>query len=452
MKKLPWVIKYRPKRITELVDQDEAKKVLLAWLSQWKRKMPEKKAALLYGPPGCGKTSAVEAIANELGFEVLELNASDYRKGSDIRSIAYRAAVQRSLFGRGKIILLDEVDGISPVADSGALDAILELVKATRNPVIMTANDPWAPQLRPLREVVLMIEFKKLSKTHIIKVLERICVSEKLKCDRAALNYIAERSEGDLRSAINDLQAIAEGYGYVSLELVKTVLRPRDRERNPFDTLRHLFMSKYTWQAKQALMQTDLSYDELVEWLNENIPNQITDIEDLWRAYEALSRADVYLGRIVKSGSWDLLAYAMDLMGPGVALSRKNDPRFRWVKYRFPQKILMLSKTKEVREIREEIATIIGRHLLISKARARTEVLPILRVIFETNPQYAARLALGLGLSNNAIKFLSPKNASVIISEVERLRRLMRKEEGTKRTTRKRKKEKAEGGLGAFLG
>lgn len=452
MKRIPWVIKYRPKRIKDVVNQEKAKNTLISWLNQWKRGIPEKKAALLYGPPGCGKTSTVEAIANELGFEVLELNASDYRKEKDIERIAIRAAKQRSLLGKGKIVLLDEVDGISPVADAGALTAVLELIKVSRNPIIMTANDPWSPQLRPLREHVIMVEFKKLTKTEIIKVLEKICISERLKCDRSALNYIAEKSEGDLRSAINDLEAVAEGYGYITLELVKTILRPRDRERNPFDTIRYLFMSKYVWQAKQALNQTELTYDELIAWLNENIPNQITDVEDLWRAYEALSRADVYLGRIVRSGNWDLLAYAMDLMGPGVTLSRKNDPRFRWVKYTFPQKILLMSKTKEIREIRDEIASIIGKHLLISRSRARTEVLPFLRVIFNVNPKYAARLALGLGLSESAIRFLSPSNVSVIINEIKRLRELVKRktsEERKKRSARRRKKE--EGGLETFF-
>ncbi|MCD6341058.1 MAG: AAA family ATPase, partial [Desulfurococcales archaeon] len=151
-KKLPWVIKYRPKKVADVVNQDEAKQLVLKWIKEWYAGKPSHKAALFYGPPGSGKTSLAEAIANEYGLEYLEMNASDYRRASDIERIAKMAATQRGLFTKGKLIVLDEVDGMSRVADRGAMEAILELIKVTKNPIIMTANDPWDPSLRPLRE------------------------------------------------------------------------------------------------------------------------------------------------------------------------------------------------------------------------------------------------------------------------------------------------------------
>ena len=120
---LPWIIKYRPKKIAEVVDQDNAKRQFIPWIKAWiEGKKPEKKAALLYGPAGCGKTSLVEATAKELGLELIEMNASDFRTREAIERIAKVAATKYSLFGfRGKIILLDEIDGISAIADRGAV-------------------------------------------------------------------------------------------------------------------------------------------------------------------------------------------------------------------------------------------------------------------------------------------------------------------------------------------
>ncbi len=414
MSHLPWIIKYRPKRIEEVVDQEQAKKLFLPWLRQWlSGRPPEKKAALFYGPAGVGKTSLVEAAAHEFNLELIEMNASDFRRREDIERIAKVAATQMSLFGRRKIILLDEVDGITGTADRGGLDAILELINVTRHPIVMTANDPWDQKLKPLRDASLMVPFNRLSERYIVIALKRICEAERLECEEAALKLIAQRAEGDLRSAINDLQAIAEGYGKVTVDIVRNVLVSRDRQYSPWEMLRHLFMSKYAWQAKRAVTHADLDYETLLQWINENIPIQLSDPEDVWRAYEALSRADIMLARTKRTMSWDLLSYVFDLAGPGVALSRKKS-RFRWVKYQFPQKIMLMAKTKEMREVRNALAEAIAPRVLTSRRRFITEVLPFLRIIFQERPDYAARIAIAYNLTDNMVKYLAGARYSAV--------------------------------------
>ncbi len=73
---LLWVEKYRPKKIEDVTGNDEAKALFLEWL---KNKRHTKKAVLLYGPAGVGKTTLVQAAARELGFSIIEMNASDTR-------------------------------------------------------------------------------------------------------------------------------------------------------------------------------------------------------------------------------------------------------------------------------------------------------------------------------------------------------------------------------------
>jgi replication factor C large subunit len=172
-----------------------------------------------------------------------------------------------------------------------------------------------------------------------------------------------------------------------------------------------------------------LDYEQLKLWLEENIPYQYTNLEDICRAYEALSKADVYLGRIVKSGDWDLLAYAMDLMSAGIALAAVNNPRDKdkWTKYSFPQRISMMAKLKEVRGVREDLSTILARHLHISTSTAKSDVIPVLKVIFTSNTEYAAKLALSLGLSEKMIEILAGPNKHAVLNHYKKLKELLEK-------------------------
>ncbi len=414
-RRIPWIIKYRPKRIAEVIGQEKAKTQFVEWLQSWLKGRPSKKAVLLYGPAGCGKTSLVEAAAREYGLEIVEMNASDFRRKKDIERIATTAARMRSLFARGKIILLDEVDGISGVADKGAIDAILHLIETSRYPIVMTANNPWSPMLRPLREAVLMIPFRRLTDRQVITVLKRICQAERIECEDDALKEIAKRSEGDLRSAINDLQAIAEGYGRVTVNLVRMLSAYRNREYAPFEALLKLFNAKYLFQAKAAVTQANIDYETMMIWINEHIPTYYEDPEEVSRAYDALSRADVYIGRIKRSGAWDLLSYVFDFMGPGVAFARKKY-KYRWKKFTSPQRLQELAKTKRSREVREGIARALAPRLATSRRTVKRDVIPYLRVIFTNNPKYAARIALAYDLTEEMVKWLAGDRADEVLA------------------------------------
>jgi len=425
-KSLPWVIKYRPRRIDEVADQEQAKKILIPWFKKWlSGEPPEKRAALLYGPPGVGKTSLIEAIANEYDLELLELNASDYRRRSDIERIVGVAAKRKSLFKRGVVILLDEVDGINPREDAGGIEALVNIIKETRNPIVMTANDPWKDQLRPLREHSLLVEFKPLSTTVIVSVLERICEAEGLYCEREALRYIAEQSQGDLRAAINDLQAVAEGYGKVTLGIVREVLRyRRERSIEIWRTLNEIFYAKAAWQAKRAVTQSEKDYEELLSWLNDNAPRKLTHPGDLYRAMDALSRASLFLARAKYRGHWSLLSYVFDLMGPGVAFARQEGGVAK-ARYSYPERIRLLAQTKQVREVRERLAELLAARLLTSKATVKAEVIPLLMVIFRhsSDPTRPAAIALSYGLTEDMIAYLAGDRKREILRAVEKLKK-----------------------------
>lgn len=415
---LPWIVKYRPKNLSEYVNQEEAKSFLSSWIKDWlKGTVPSKRAVLLYGPPGVGKTALAEAIGGEFRLDVVEMNASDFRKKSDIERIALIASKARSFDGKPKIVLIDEVDGLSAKEDLGGVEAIVEVIKDTKNPIIMTANNAYADRLRSIRTLaeVILIELRELHQRDVIEVLKRICESEKLTCEEKALKTIHERNRGDLRSCINDLEAIGRAYGKVTLDITEKLTPYRDRELNPFDTLRSIFFAKYLWQAKSSAMRSELDFDTLMQWINENIPIQLSEPESVYQAYEVLSRADVHRGRIVKSGSWDLLSYANDIATAGIAMVAKRE-KLRWVKYSFPSTIKALAQTKAPREKLYESAKKIAKQIHVSSKTVTNEYVPLLRIIYSFDKVKATLIMKTLGIS--------PDEAVIIIGD-ESVRELM---------------------------
>ena len=432
---LQWFLKYRPKSLQEIEDQEDVKKEVKEWIESWlNNKNPTVKAILLYGPPGVGKTTIAEALARDYKLELVEMNASDSRNLKQIRSIAEQAAVTGSLFGqRGKLILLDEVDGINAREDVGGLEAILELIQKTKYPVILTANDPWDPSLRPLRNAVKMIEVKRLTKYPMKRILKRICEAEKIQCSDDALDYIIDQSEGDARYAINMLQGVAEGYGKVTLEVVKELVRKKDRELDPFEALRDIFWAKYYWQAKLAATNTQIDYELLMRWLDENIPLQYDSLEDVWRAYDALSRASIFLSR-AKKGEWDLLSYMFDLMGPGVAFAslEKKKPTYKpkWVKYQFPQYIQLLAKTKETRDNLESLLKKLSEIAHNSSSKTLNDILPYFVQYYKKHKE---KIDKELELSEGEREILSTLAGEKVTEEEEE----EKKETKSKTTTRR---------------
>ena len=114
-----WTERHRPTSERHLEGNEVQRRKIRAWLDDWQNSTPKKKSILLVGPPGVGKTSVARAIAQDLGWNVIELNASDARNAAAIRKAATQGSTHRSLFHdpnakkQRTLILLDEVDHIS---------------------------------------------------------------------------------------------------------------------------------------------------------------------------------------------------------------------------------------------------------------------------------------------------------------------------------------------------
>ncbi|AAR39275.1 NEQ430 [Nanoarchaeum equitans Kin4-M] len=350
---IPLFIKYRPKTLDEVENQEQAKQILRDYVINYKKKY-KGKALLLYGPPGTGKTSSVYALANELGYEVLEVNASDERDAIHIHHIVGEASKGKPLFHKGRIILVDEVDGLSGKEDRGGVGALVNIIKQSSWPIICTANDPWDQKLKKLREISIMVEFKRLSPKHVYNVLKKIVTNEKIKISDKILWDIAYKSGGDLRAAINDLETIIKS-GIIDENFVKA-LGNREQEIDIFKALGIMFKTENLATAVSAFNNVDLEFDEIFPWLEENIPVEYKRLDDIYRAYYWLGKADIFRKRIIKTQHWRLLVYAqIDAYG-GIALAKnKKYPGF--TRYQPPKRLKLLAQMKEkLEKLREHVS------------------------------------------------------------------------------------------------
>ena len=214
---LMWSEKYRPKKLSEVVDQKEIVKGIGNLI-----KSPDIPHMLFAGPAGVGKTTSALCIAMELLGEewrknTLELNASDERGIKMVRERVKEFAASVKLatdkeFGKPKIIILDEADEMTPEAQTALRRIIEDSARTTRFIIICNY---LSQIIEPIQSRCVVFRFTRLPKQEVIDHLQTICEKEKVKYEEKAIAKIFDATGGDLRHSINIMQAAA-GMGSVS--------------------------------------------------------------------------------------------------------------------------------------------------------------------------------------------------------------------------------------------
>ncbi len=308
-----WNDLYAPKKIEELPQQESVKEILSALKNK-------EQIILIHGSIGTGKTTAIHLISKLFDFEILEMNASDFRDKGTIETTLGSFSLQSSLFMKEKLIMIDEVDCFSGREDRGGLQALLAVIKKSKYPAILIANDIEEKKLKELKKEALVIEFNKPEPQQIYDILERICKKENMKFDELQLKTLSRRVDGDIRAAINDLQV----YTAIKQELDIKDLQDRNPETAIQNALKIILKTKDALLSQRALDTVGMELDECFQWIDENIPYEYTKPEELVRAYDALSKADIFRSRIMRRQHWRFLVYQNSLMTAGVSLARET--------------------------------------------------------------------------------------------------------------------------------
>jgi len=396
-----WTETYRPSTLSEVRGNDSACEDLREWAEAWP---DHREAAILHGSPGVGKTSAAHALAADMGWETVELNASDSRTADEVDRLAGRAARNSTLGGGRQLVIVDEADNFHGNVDYGGSRAVTELVKSADQPVVLIAND-FYEMSNALRSACREIEFRDVGSRSVVPVLRDICRREDVAFESDALQAIAERSSGDLRSAIKDLQAAAEGRDRITEDDVVT--GERDRTEGVFDLLDTVIKEGDARTALEASYDVDETPDDLINWLEDNVPKDYGGAE-LADAYRRLARADQWLGRVRATQDYSYWRYATDNMTAGVAAARRES-KGGWTRYGPPSYWSKLGRSRSTRDTRDAIARRVAERSDISVAGARRNVLPYLAAMtHHCKPrELTVRMAAAYDMDEKEVSFVT---------------------------------------------
>jgi len=418
-----WTEKYSPRGLDGFVGNPEVVDFAARWAGAWSEGK-QQQPILLFGQTGTGKTCLAHLLARANGWQVFEINASDFRTKDMVERLAGAAAQNASFSGRPRLVLIDEVDGISGTKERGGIAAVAQVIKTSQNPVILTANDLYGQKkLTSLRSHVKPLEFKKINYLSIAKRLREILAEEKIEFDPEAVKLLAKGSGGDFRGALLDLQALSMD-GEITQEKVET-LGYRERQEKIFKVLGSVFHGTDIREIRKMRASSDVGNDLLKRWIEENIPRQYTGAEDIANAFERFSKADIYDGRIFRRQHYGFLRYSGDLMSAGVALSRKND--YGWSMYQFPTLLSKLSRSSSLRAMKKEIGLKVGKKTHSSARDIIAHDLEYLKILVSQSKNYATAFTAQFEFSDKELAYLlgtkpETKKVKTIIDEAARLR------------------------------
>ncbi len=474
----PITERYRPHRLEDIVGSARTRDELRAWAAEWNSgKVPNRRAVVLAGPPGVGKTTTALALAEENGWSLVEMNASDARNEHAIEQVAGRASITHTLAstmaggGRARaLILLDEADCLTgrraetpraapvPVtlreflrgrygkveelnsawglgtpgrpsaftewddlprtagraswtrlaaaqrdltewkggsrpqdlSDRGGLAAIARLVRSTRQPLILTVNDEQVlTRYSPLfRTSVLRVRFERLRDSEVAAHVTRIARLEGVALAPGAVDAIVKKARGDLRAALNDLEAIAPlppGPAQLS------VLGVRDLTSDLEELTAEALTAHRYYRSVEVQDRIDAPPDDLFPWIEENIPAFSPDARHREDAFGVLSVADRMLQRARRARVWSLWSYASELQTGGVGLAIREVPGPSRGRVYFPEFLGAMGRSRAARGLREGIVLKAAHRLHLSKEKTRISILPFLEGLTWEGAQSKAR-------------------------------------------------------------
>lgn len=461
----------RPERLGDIVGNPAALEELRQWAEKWRAGSAPMaaRAVALVGPPGVGKTTAALALARELGWTVVEMNASDARNQRAIELVAGRASLTTTLgidgeyrpyrAGARTLIVLDEADSLfgrvsdaptakakppsfrefarlrygeitalnsayglgtpgnpkafetwedlpqSPgrpawskgpaaqhdladwragerrpdVSDRGGLAAIVRLIRETRQPVVLTMNesDETFRNAPALRRELPIIRFGPVPPGDLKRLLRRVIVNESWTVSAQLLETILERSAGDVRAALNDLEAVA----ILPESAAGAFFGVRVGHSDMFETVGRIFREPRVYRSGEIRDAADASPDEVFPWMEENVPRFARDPVRLYRGFELLGRADRLLNLARRNRVFALWPFASEVMTGGVALESVGTGPIRDEPVGFPQFLGAMGRSKFTRGVRTAAAAKFGKAAHLSRKKAVETMFPLLETL-----------------------------------------------------------------------
>lgn len=289
---LPWVEKYRPNKLDDLIAHTEIITTIQKFIE--KKQLPH---LCFYGPPGTGKTSTILAVVKELYGKanlkkmVLELNASDDRGINVVRTEILNFASTSSLHCKGfKVIILDECDAMTRDAQN-ALRRVME--KYTKNVRFCLICNYLGKIIPAIQSRCTRFRFAPLSRDQMMPRIKHVIEEEGITIDDNGMNLLLKMAEGDMRRSLNILQTSHLAFGNITEDIVyKVTGRPNSKDIQRM--VHWLFNNDIAFCIKsiqEMMIMNGLALNDVITDLHEEVCSG--DFPDLAKAELLIALGDV---------------------------------------------------------------------------------------------------------------------------------------------------------------
>ena len=286
-----WIEKYRPQTLDDIHGQEEIVERLQSYIAQ-----DDVPHLLFSGPAGVGKTTAATAIAREIYGEdnwrgnFLELNASDQR-GIDVVRDRIKGFARSSFGGDFRIVFLDEADSLTDDAQAALRRTMEQFSDNTR--FILSCNYS-SKIIDPIQSRCAVFRFSPLSDEAVGDTVREIASAEEIEVTDAGVDALVYAADGDMRRAINSLQAAATTGDVVDEEAVYAITataRPEEIESMVSDALDGDF-ARARSTLDTLLTETGMAGGDVIDQLHRSVWEFDLSEREAVRLMERIGEAD----------------------------------------------------------------------------------------------------------------------------------------------------------------
>ena len=342
-----------------MIGNEDERLTVMKWLSAW---VSGSKPLLLIGPPGVGKTTLVHALARQLDYDLIEMNASDTRNRDQLELLIAPILVNTSIFGKKTLLFLDEVDGISGREDTGGIESILRLMKKPSIPVIMAANNKDA-KIKELAKLSKTIQFNAVTPRLLMLLLDSVIREQGNKLSISEKSAIVDKAHGDIRLLLNILQAKLSGYDKTTTSKAEIDIA---------EAINGFFQAENEDTARSFLLSADANYpdprfglsteerrkDKLSALFSSIVSSHI-DILTVADMLDVLSKADIIVGRTGRKRQWSLLRYIDYIISKDLFEKSQNKPiKYNQYSMRWDVMGPVFARSRSLKPVLDELARV----------------------------------------------------------------------------------------------
>lgn len=299
------------------------------------------------------------------------------------------------------------------LTDRGGLGAIAKLVRETRQPLVLTVNDP-SPLLRyspVFRSGVQRVRLGAVAPEELRGYVARVAESERVRLAPEVLELLVARSQGDVRAALTDLEAIAVRPDALTAQ---TLFGRRDLASDYYELLGEVLARPRFYRSVEIRDRLDATPEDLLPWVEENLPRAGSPPPARYAAYEVLGRAEQLLSRARRYRVYALWSFASELMTGGVSVELAHHGGSSRPDLGFPEFLGAMGRTRALRATRLSLATKAGHRYHASRRKVIDSFLPLLERLFQGTAgrvpdparEVCRRIVRDLELSPEEVAFL----------------------------------------------